>query len=320
MGFFDKLKGLGNDIVRVGKDKSPALLIFGGAALLIGGAVLACKESMDLKPILEDHKQRLEEIGKECQDESKVDYGVKEAKHDIFVAHYELGKKLMGKYLWSALMAVGGTVMIAKGYNAMDGRLAEAIAFGTTTYKGWQQYRKNVIADKGVEADKKYMLGNLQKIPFPVKDEEGKETGEMEERNAIPIDGPAPCQLSPFAFKFDDTNDDWSNNPVYRKATILRLRSVLQSQLDSGYLTAKGKRFVTMNTCYEIYGVKQRNGGLTSGWVKKEGEDVQIDLGPFWEDECESPLLEDRGTPGHPEYHEYIWIDPNCQPYIGDKL
>lgn len=320
MGFLDKLKGFGRDVVRVGKDKSPALLIFGGAALLIGGAVMACKESMDLKPILDDHKKRLDEIGKECQDEAKVDYGVKEAKHDIFVAHYELGKKLMGKYLWSALLAVGGTVMITKGYNEMSGRLTEAVAVGTAAYKGWQQYRQNVIADKGVEADKKYMLGNLQKIPFPIKDEEGKETGKTEERDAMVLDGPAPCQLSPFAFKFDDTNADWSNNPVYRKAAILRLRSVLQGKLDSGYLTARGKRFVTMNTCYETYGVKQRNGGLTSGWVKKEGEDLQIDLGPFWEDEVDSPLLEDRGTPGHPEYHEFIWIDPNCEAFIGDKL
>ena len=118
------------------KKNSPFILVTGGVTLMVAGAVVACKETLKTEEILDTHLEYKEKIDILVADKTEVPtedgevivydeaYGKKCKRrltaHTIF--------KLVKNYAPAALLLIAGGLCIFKGFNILNGRLADTTA------------------------------------------------------------------------------------------------------------------------------------------------------------------------------------------------
>jgi hypothetical protein len=134
--------------------------------------------------------------------------------------------------------------------------------------KGFKQYRKNVIGELGLEKDREFRFGMIER-ELAVDTDEGVavKTVKTADGDALKNGGTAKI----YGRFFDEYNQNWEKS---RGKNAMFLRSCQNYATD--LLNARGHVF--LNEVYDMLGMERSKAGALVGWVKGNGDDY-IDFG-----------------------------------------
>lgn len=298
------------------KKHSPEILMVAGTAAVIGGVVLAIKETLNLEPILDAHASMrnaidtCEEKGTAVSSESgdMIQYTTEMAKHDRITNYLQTAWKCTKLYAPSATLVLGGIGCFLAAYGIMRKRNLALIAAYKALESEFAEYRRRVIEDRGEEADLKYRTGIVQS---QVTDE----NGEVHENEFVFPDGE---HLSGYARIFDHTNPYWNHDKDYNMA-------FLTSQEASANRRLYRHGHMMLNEMYDMLGFEHTREGAVVGWLEKDmnpkcPNDGNVDLKILRCWRHTNGIEDEISTSPQPNWEEIYIIDFNVDGVIYDLL
>lgn len=244
---------------------SPELLLGGGLICIGVGVVLACKETLVVDEILDEHEERrskIEEFHETAKEEdSSITYTEQNYQHDKFVLTIQTGVKILRNYAPSIAFLGVGVACIVSSYGIMKKRNVALVAAYNAVDTAFKAYRQRVVEDQGEEADVRYMYGVQQ-----------------EEREVTKEDGTTETAMVPtavhsqYARWFDECSCWYSPVP---SANLMFLRGI-QKQM---FTKLRLNRHLFLNEAYDALDIPRSPEGQAVGWIydPNKGEE-QLDF------------------------------------------
>lgn len=263
------------------KGAAPALLIGGGIVALIGAGVVACRATLKVESIVDEHTERMTKVRDSletkaiCADGSV--YSEDDAKKDTRTIYIQTAFKLAKLYTPAALIALLGVASILCGHRILNARFLSAAATATGLQKTIEEYRHRVADEYGVE--KENLLWTGGKLEDVVAATIDPETGEIKETKTKEIVANKHIGVNdPMCFIFDIANapHTWSHAPGYNISFLLAQQNMANERLQS-------KGYLTVNQVLESLGMEATNEGMVNGWIydKNADEPQTVSFGLF---------------------------------------
>lgn len=276
MSIVTAIKNVPSMITRVGgrnllvvQKHVPEILTGFGIVGGVASAVLACKATLKVEEVLDEHRGTLDVINNTLGSVSEDQYNEKDAQKDKVVTFAKTAGNLVKLYSPAVTLGIASTACVLGGFGILKKRNV-AIAAAYSVVKGkFDDYRGRVKEELGEAKDQEFLHGlKSQKITVDEIDEEtGKRT-----RKKKDIHVPDPNGLSKYAKFFDDASPNWVNNP---EANLLFLKA--QQNYANDRLHAYGHVF--LNEVYDMLGIPRTSEGALVGWVLSENGDNFVDFG-----------------------------------------
>lgn len=245
------------------KRHSPEILIVTGVIGVVTSAVMACKATRKLDPVLEAHKQNVEAVHKKYTNDTEE----KTEKRELTRVYAKTAMdfvKLYGPSMTLGALSITG--ILASNDILRKRNVALAAAYATVD-ASFKQYRGRVIERFGEQVDKELRIGaHQEKIEMIETDENGKE--KKVKKEVTVVDNPMPSDYARyFAYgeaRAAEPNEDY--NLFFLKA---------QQELANHMLRANG--FLFLNEVYEMLGIDKSIAGQAVGWVYDKNTDEHGD-------------------------------------------
>lgn len=235
----------------------PELMIGGGILLMVGGAVMACKATLDVAEKVEDAVDEAATV---------------ENPADKAVVYGKAAVKVAVKYAPAAVSMTGGILLVVGGRNELRTRLGMLGAAYATLNGAYSRYREHVVEDYGEDVDRRYRLGLVkEKVEEVTTTKSGKEKTVTRTVEAVHSDG---FGYSMYARYFDAYN---SNEHVKSQAQNYDFLLLKQSWANER-LQRRG--FLFLNEVYEELGFDYIPEGWLVGWKLGNGDGF-VDFGIF---------------------------------------
>lgn len=239
---------------------SPEILLGVGIVAIVGGTILACKETLKVEEILAEHEAIRDDI-ETAEDKDLDHYTPEDASKDRALLVIKTGVKMVKNYIPSALLIGGGIACVLTSYGIMKKRTVALMAAYEAVDSAFKMYRENVKKELGEEADKRFMFGGRDLGEIEVGDEKAK---------LHDVDCLNPSQYAKF---FDEYNENWSKSP---ERNLFFLRRVQNWANDKLYLNG----YLFLNDVYKMLGMEPTTAGQIVGWVVGNGDNF-IDFGIY---------------------------------------
>ncbi len=254
------------------KKHSPEILMVAGVIGTVAGAVMACKETLELENVLDECKQEkmeLEEQYAMCEQ-----YSEDALKKDQVKLTIKQAAKIVKLYAPSVIMEVTSIGVIFASNDIMRKRNASMAAAYATLNSMYKRYRQNVIESYGEEVDKDMRFG--------VKHE--KVTEIDEDGNKVKIDARI-VDLDNTALAISDYSRFFQTgckgfDASSGRYNLLYLKGI--QAMFNNKLIADG--YVMLNDVYRELGFDTIPEGWSIGWVYDEANpigDNYIDFGLY---------------------------------------
>lgn len=251
---------------------SPEILMVAGVIGTVAGAVMACKETLELEDVLDECKQEkmeLEEQYAMCEE-----YSEDALKKDKVKLTIKQAAKIVKLYAPSVIMEVTSIGVIFASNDIMRKRNASMAAAYATLNSMYKRYRQNVIESYGEEVDKDMRFG--------VKHE--KVTEIDEDGNKVKIDARI-VDLDNTALAISDYSRFFQSgckgfDASSGRYNLLYLKGI--QAMFNNKLIADG--YVMLNDVYRELGFDTIPEGWSIGWVYDEANpigDNYIDFGLY---------------------------------------
>ena len=251
---------------------SPEILMVAGVIGTVAGAVMACKETLELEDVLDECKQEkmeLEEQYAMCEE-----YSEDALKKDQVKLTIKQVAKIVKLYAPSVIMEVTSIGVIFASNDIMRKRNASMAAAYATLNSMYKRYRQNVIESYGEEVDKDMRFG--------VKHE--KVTEIDEDGNKVKIDARI-VDLDNTALAISDYSRFFQSgckgfDASSGRYNLLYLKGI--QAMFNNKLIADG--YVMLNDVYRELGFDTIPEGWSIGWVYDETNpigDNYIDFGLY---------------------------------------
>ena len=251
---------------------SPEILMVAGVIGTVAGAVMACKETLELEDVLDECKQEkmeLEEQYAMCEE-----YSEDALKKDQVKLTIKQVAKIVKLYAPSVIMEVTSIGVIFASNDIMRKRNASMAAAYATLNSMYKRYRQNVIESYGEEVDKDMRFG--------VKHE--KVTEIDEDGNKVKIDARI-VDLDNTALAISDYSRFFQSgckgfDASSGRYNLLYLKGI--QAMFNNKLIADG--YVMLNDVYRELGFDTIPEGWSIGWVYDEENpigDNYIDFGLY---------------------------------------
>lgn len=279
---------------------SPEILVVTGIVGVVTSAVMACKETRRLDPVLEAHKQNAEAVHKKYAQNPDE----RAEKRELTGVYLKTGLGFVKLYGPSVTLGALSITGILASNNILRKRNMALAAAYATIDASFKQYRGRVIERFGEQADKELRLGaHQEKIEVTETDENGKER--KVKKNTTVVDNPMPSDYARyFAYpeaRAAEPNADY--NSFFLKA---------QQELANHMLRANG--FLFLNDVYEMLGIEKSRAGQAVGWVYDKNRE---DHGDNWVDFGIQEVYRKRSDkPG--DYEKVFLLDFNVDGPIMD--
>lgn len=238
--------------IRLRKDW-PTIATFGGIGCILTGTVLACKATAKLEETKEEALSPIYTI-KTFPEEYPSE---KAYKKELTEAYIHGGWCFVKSYAPAVLFEIMGITMISSAHFEMKNRYSAATAAFNAVQQRFNDYRRRVIDEEGLDADRRYRGLVPQKIVNSTVDEE---TGEVKKEETSDILLDDPNSISTFARFFDDSSPNYCKDDEYN-VTFLKLVESRCNQL----LHDRG--FLFLNEVYAmIGGIDSTKLGQVVGW------------------------------------------------------
>lgn len=280
--------------VLVAQKHSPTLLFGAGMVGVVATTVLACRATLKLEYVLDDAEKMEEKIVAV----DAVNYSEKDRQHDLTVLKVKTVIEVAKLYAPAVGIGILSIAALTGSHVIINRRNVALMAAYSALEQSYNEYRKRVVEDAGVEKDQEYRYGNeTREIAVDTKD-----GTKIKHIRTVPAQG-----LSGYARMFaPDTTNEWQATPEYNMFFIRCQQNFLNDRL-------RARGHVTLNDAYDALGLDRTNDGMVVGWVKGNG-DGYIDFGLFRDDNMEEIHDFMTGREGA------IWLDFNVDGLIYEKI
>lgn len=259
------------------KKYSPEILVVVGVVGVISSAVMACKATTKAGDILEEAREKLDNIheAEELGKVRDVDYTLEDAKKDTTIVYVQTGLKFAKLYGPSVILGALSITSILASNNILRKRNVALGAAYAAIDKSFKEYRGRVVERFGdaVDRELKYNI-KAQKIDdIEVDPETGKEKKVKKTINVVGSD----LECSPYAKFFDEGSEYYEKDP---ERNLFFLRA--EQNYANDRLRARG--YLTLNEVYERLGIPTTKAGQIVGWVydlDKPNGDNYVDFGIY---------------------------------------
>ena len=251
---------------------SPEILMVAGVIGTVAGAVMACKETLELEDVLDECKQEkmdLEEQYAMCEE-----YSEDALKKDQVKLTFKQAAKIVKLYAPSVIMEVTSIGVIFASNDIMRKRNASMAAAYATLNSMYKRYRQNVIESYGEEVDKDMRFGVKHEKVTEI-DEDGNKV--KIDARIVDLDNTA-LAISDYSrfFQMGCKGFDASSG----RYNLLYLKGI--QAMFNNKLIADG--YVMLNDVYRELGFDTIPEGWSIGWVYDEENpigDNYIDFGLY---------------------------------------
>ena len=251
---------------------SPEILMVAGVIGTVAGAVMACKETLELEDVLDECKQEkmdLEEQYAMCEE-----YSEDALKKDQVKLTIKQVAKIVKLYAPSVIMEATSIGVIFASNDIMRKRNASMAAAYATLNSMYKRYRQNVIESYGEEVDKDMRFGVKHEKVTEI-DEDGNKV--KIDARIVDLDNTA-LAISDYSRFFQAGCKGFdANNGRYNFLYLKGLQAMFNNQL-----IADG--YVMLNDVYRELGFDTIPEGWSIGWVYDEENpigDNYIDFGLY---------------------------------------
>ena len=251
---------------------SPEILMVAGVIGTVAGAVMACKETLELEDVLDECKQEkmeLEEQYAVCEE-----YSEDALKKDQVKLTIKQVAKIVKLYAPSVIMEATSIGVIFASNDIMRKRNASMAAAYATLNSMYKRYRQNVIESYGEEVDKDMRFGVKHEKVTEI-DEDGNKV--KVDARIVDLDNTA-LAISDYSrfFQMGCKGFDASSG----RYNLLYLKGI--QAMFNNKLIADG--YVMLNDVYRELGFDTIPEGWSIGWVYDEANpigDNYIDFGLY---------------------------------------
>ena len=251
---------------------SPEILMVAGVIGTVAGAVMACKETLELEDVLDECKQEkmeLEEQYAMCEE-----YSEDALKKDQVKLTIKQVAKIVKLYAPSVIMEVTSIGVIFASNDIMRKRNASMAAAYATLNSMYKRYRQNVIESYGEEVDKDMRFGVKHEKVTEI-DEDGNKV--KIDARIVDLDNTA-LAISDYSrfFQMGCKGFDASSG----RYNLLYLKGI--QAMFNNKLIADG--YVMLNDVYRELGFDTIPEGWSIGWVYDEENPIggnYIDFGLY---------------------------------------
>ena len=251
---------------------SPEILMVAGVIGTVAGAVMACKETLELEDVLDECKQEKMEL--EEQYATCEEYSEDALKKDQVKLTIKQVAKIVKLYAPSVIMEVTSIGVIFASNDIMRKRNASMAAAYATLNSMYKRYRQNVIESYGEEVDKDMRFGVKHEKVTEI-DEDGNKV--KIDARIVDLDNTA-LAISDYSrfFQAGCKGFDASSG----RYNLLYLKGI--QAMFNNKLIADG--YVMLNDVYRELGFDTIPEGWSIGWVYDEANpigDNYIDFGLY---------------------------------------
>ena len=251
---------------------SPEILMVAGVIGTVAGAVMACKETLELEDVLDECKQEkmeLEEQYAMCEE-----YSEDTLKKDQVKLTIKQVAKIVKLYAPSVIMEATSIGVIFASNDIMRKRNASMAAAYATLNSMYKRYRQNVIESYGEEVDKDMRFGVKHEKVTEI-DEDGNKV--KVDARIVDLDNTA-LAISDYSRFFQSGCRGFDESSG--RYNILYLKGI--QAMFNNKLIADG--YVMLNDVYRELGFDTIPEGWSIGWVYDEANpigDNYIDFGLY---------------------------------------
>lgn len=278
MKLMNTITRFGGKIIFLGKKYAPEILMVAGTAATVAGTVMACKATLKVDDILDEHKDSALRIN-QTYEKSKngtltaaTPYTATDRKKDLTKLYVMTGVKMAKTFGPAIALEAAGIACWGGACGIFKGRFLGAAAAYAALDDQFSQYRERVIEDRGEAKDQEYMYGlKAQEFLTTETKENGAEVTETKTVMVTP-DGSDFDEYvkkngySPYAKIFDSCNPNWTKDP---SANNFFLRGVEQAMTDK--LLARG--YVFLDEVLVALGFPATKASKQVGWLLGRGDD-----------------------------------------------
>ncbi len=299
-------KRAGRIVTNVKNAKStPKVMLIAGVTTIVGAGVYACVQTLKVEDRVDelkdniDHVKELKEAGEyiiDAETNETAEYTPTLYRKDLTYAYASGTWNIVKLYLPSVIATGVGIALVGGSHKVMSDRLTQTTLALTAMSDAYNQYRKNVIADQGEEADLKYRTGleTKKNLEMNVID---PETGELicKKEKKVDVITDVSNIASPYAIILNDCNF-WTSDATYNTQFIDSSLRLLQAQYDRDgyiYLYDIYNQFTALNSISSKAIAMSHQVGLVKGFAD---DDIRINLVPTHlgsEDRFKDVLLAD---------------------------
>lgn len=250
---------------------SPELLLGGGLAAMVAGAIVACERTTKAEEILDKTRTSLDAI--HAAEENEIaDYTQQDKRKDLTLVYAKTAGGFVKLYWPAIALEALGAVCILSSYGIMRSRSAALTAAYTALENSYSEYRRRVREKLGDEEDLYFKTGLRPKaIEITEKDENGVEKTVKTEQKVF---DPDHADVSTFARWFDETCPEYSNSDLHN------LNFLMAQQKHANYLL-KAHGYLFLNDVYDMLGLQRSPQGQAVGWMRDDrcGGQGYVDFG-----------------------------------------
>lgn len=249
---------VGGTVNKIGfslKKHSPEILVVSGVIGAVASTVMACKATLKVNDILEEHKETMDKIYEAPTDDPQV-YSEDDKKKDTVIVYTQTAVKLVKLYGPAVILGTLSVSSILASNNILRKRNAALAAAYAAIDRSFTEYRNRVVERFGEEVDHQLRYNvKAQEIEETIVDEKGKE-----KKVKKTVEVADPNTESIYQKYFTRTNPNWENDSDFVE-TFLRMQQNYANDL----LRANGH--LTLNKVYDMLGFQDTKAGMVVGWV-----------------------------------------------------
>ena len=232
------------------KKHSPEILAVVGVVGVVASAVMACKATTKVDDILEDHKEKMDEI----HNNDEQDQPVKNA--ETTKVYAETGVKLVKLYAPAVTLGALSLGALLGSNQILRQRNSALAAAYMTVDSAFKKYRERVVDRFGEDVENQIFHNTTPtEVEETVTDEKGKEKKVKKTVNVADIN-----DESCYVRYLTSTNTDYSENEEFVLTRLNMTQSYLNNRL-------KARGYLTLNEAYEAIGFNKSKAGLVVGWI-----------------------------------------------------
>lgn len=242
------------------KHHSPTILLVAGTLGLVTSTVMACNAKLKVNDILDEAKDKLDEIHTVMEDETKADiYTPEDGKKDLTLVYVQTGVKVARLFAPAVVLGTASLASIFMSHKILNARNVALAAAYTAIDGNFKEYRDRVIDRFGERIDNELRYNiKATDIEETVVNEDGSE--QTIKKTVDVTDKKSINKCSEYARFFDEGSRHWEDNAEYN---LLFLRS--QEAYANQRLKARGHLF--LNEVYDALDIPRTEAGQYIGWV-----------------------------------------------------
>lgn len=260
------------------KKYSPEILVGVGVVCTVGAVVTACRATLKVDDILDEHEQTVGKIDAvhDGTIEVSAEYTESDYKKDIFTAKVQTAGKLVKAYLPAVSFEVVGVACVLAGFGILKKRNVALLGLYKASEEALNRYRARVADEFGKEKENDIWNGAVESRKEDLIDADGKKVGEVGVAKIVP-----GSTISPYARFFDEVNPNWSKDAQQNMFFLTAVQNQMNDKL-------KARGHVFLNEVYDALGFERTTAGQLVGWVYNQnvGDDY-IDFDIFRFDQAE---------------------------------